>query len=51
MEFERRDVARTTISKDALLFFDAQRGVLTAAFRTPRIPEPESNSTPSMHCR
>ena len=29
MEFERRDVARTTISKDALLFFDAQRGVLT----------------------
>lgn len=29
MEFERRYVARTTISKDALLFFDAQRGVLT----------------------
>jgi hypothetical protein len=29
MEFERRAVARTTISKDALLFFDAQRGVLT----------------------
>ena len=29
MEFDRRSVARTTISKDALLFFDAQRGVLT----------------------
>jgi hypothetical protein len=29
MEFERRNVTRTTISKDALLFFDAQRGVLT----------------------
>jgi hypothetical protein len=29
MEFERRSIARTTISKDALLFFDAQRGVLT----------------------
>jgi len=29
MEFERRSVTRTTISKDALLFFDAQRGVLT----------------------
>jgi hypothetical protein len=29
MESERRSVARTTISKDALLFFDAQRGVLT----------------------
>jgi len=29
MEFERRYVARTTISKDALLFFDPQRGVLT----------------------
>ena len=29
MEFERRYVTRTTISKDALLFFDAQRGVLT----------------------
>jgi hypothetical protein len=29
MECERRSIARTTISKDALLFFDAQRGVLT----------------------
>ena len=29
MAFERRYVARTTISKDALLFFDEQRGVLT----------------------
>jgi hypothetical protein len=29
MEFERRSVARTTITKDALLFFDAQRGVFT----------------------
>ena len=29
MGFERRSMARTTISKDALLFFDAQRGVLT----------------------
>ena len=29
MELERRYVARTTIAKDALLFFDAQRGVLT----------------------
>ena len=29
MEFERRAIPRTTISKDALLFFDAQRGVLT----------------------
>lgn len=29
MEFERRSVARTTIAKDALLFFDAQRGVFT----------------------
>ena len=29
VEFERRYVARTTIAKDALLFFDAQRGVLT----------------------
>jgi hypothetical protein len=29
MEFERRYVARTTIAKDARLFFDAQRGVLT----------------------
>lgn len=29
MEFERRSIARTTISKDALLFFDAKRGVLT----------------------
>ncbi|ANW02264.1 PilZ domain-containing protein [Bradyrhizobium icense] len=29
MEFERRSVARTTISKNALLFFDAQRGVFT----------------------
>jgi hypothetical protein len=29
MEFERRSIARTAISKDALLFFDAQRGVLT----------------------
>jgi hypothetical protein len=28
MEFERRYVARTTISKDARLFFDPQRGVL-----------------------
>jgi hypothetical protein len=26
---ERRTITRTTISKDALLFFDAQRGVLT----------------------
>ena len=29
MELDRRSVTRTTISKDALLFFDAQRGVLT----------------------
>jgi hypothetical protein len=29
MEPDRRSVTRTTISKDALLFFDAQRGVLT----------------------
>ena len=29
MEFERRYVARTTIAKDARLFFDPQRGVLT----------------------
>jgi hypothetical protein len=29
MAFERRYVTRTTISKDALLFFDEQRGVLT----------------------
>ena len=29
MEYERRSVARTTIAKDALLFFDEQRGVLT----------------------
>ncbi len=29
MESERRSITRTTISKDALLFFDAQRGVLT----------------------
>ena len=29
MEPERRSITRTTISKDALLFFDAQRGVLT----------------------
>ena len=29
MEFDRRSVTRTTISKDALLFFDAQRGVFT----------------------
>jgi hypothetical protein len=29
MEYERRSVARTTIAKDALLFFDAQRGVFT----------------------
>ena len=32
MEFDRHSVAGT-ISK-TLLFFDAQRGVLTAAFRT-----------------
>jgi len=29
MECERRSIARTTISKDARLFFDAQRGVFT----------------------
>jgi PilZ domain len=29
MECERRSITRTTISKDALLFFDAQRGVFT----------------------
>lgn len=29
MESERRSITRTTISKDALLFFDARRGVLT----------------------
>jgi hypothetical protein len=29
MLIDRRSIARTTISKDALLFFDAQRGVLT----------------------
>lgn len=29
MEFDRRSVARTTISKSALLFFDARRGVFT----------------------
>ena len=29
MEVERRSVTRTTISKSALLFFDARRGVLT----------------------
>jgi hypothetical protein len=29
MEFERRSITRTTISKDALLFFDEQRGVFT----------------------
>ena len=29
MEVERRSVARTTITKDALLFFDAKRGVFT----------------------
>lgn len=29
MEIERRSVARTTISKNALLFFDQQRGVFT----------------------
>jgi hypothetical protein len=29
MEPERRTVTRTTISKDALLFFDKARGVLT----------------------
>jgi len=29
MDVERRLFARTTISKEALLFFDAQRGVLT----------------------
>ncbi|WP_426524570.1 PilZ domain-containing protein [Bradyrhizobium sp. McL0615] len=29
MEPDRRSVTRTTISKDALLFFDAERGVLT----------------------
>lgn len=28
MDFDRRAVTRTTISKDALLFFDAKRGVL-----------------------
>ncbi len=28
MEFERRSIGRTTISKNALLYFDAQRGVL-----------------------
>jgi hypothetical protein len=29
MELDRRSITRTTISKDALLFFDEQRGVLT----------------------
>ena len=29
METERRSITRTTISKDALLFFDKQRGVFT----------------------
>lgn len=29
MLLDRRSIARTMISKDALLFFDAQRGVLT----------------------
>jgi hypothetical protein len=29
MPIERRSIARTTISKDALLFFDAQCGALT----------------------
>ncbi|WKA25621.1 hypothetical protein [Bradyrhizobium roseum] len=29
IELERRTITRTTISKDALLFFDTQRGVLT----------------------
>jgi len=29
MRVERRSVGRTTISKSALLFFDAQRGVFT----------------------
>jgi PilZ domain len=29
MEVERRSFARTTISKNALLFFDGNRGVLT----------------------
>lgn len=29
MPIERRSITRTTISKDALLFFDAQRGALT----------------------
>jgi hypothetical protein len=29
MELERRSITRTTIAKDALLFFDPQRGVLT----------------------
>ena len=28
MEFERRSIARTTISKSASLFFDARRGIL-----------------------
>jgi len=30
---ERRSVGRTTISKNALLFFDAQRGVFTCGVR------------------
>jgi len=29
IELDRRTITRTTISKDALLFFDEQRGVLT----------------------
>lgn len=29
MKSDRRSITRTTISKDALLFFDAKRGVLT----------------------
>lgn len=29
MQFDRRSITRTIISKDALLFFDTQRGVLT----------------------
>lgn len=29
MEFERRSMTRTMIAKDARLFFDEQRGVLT----------------------
>jgi hypothetical protein len=33
MRFERRSVGRTTISKSALLFFDAQRGVFTCEVR------------------